>query len=172
MAANTQPQLERQADVDIGYDYSFEHKWAHFERVVWVLFTALLVLSLLGFLGRGPLNRVSQRSEDGTLVRYERVVRFKSPSVVTFDIPVRNGVAELEPSQAALKQLGLERVLPPPTKNLGSEQVGPLLFQPSPPDATHVFVELAVQPSGLGPVTSTYLINGRDTIIIGQFIVP
>src|SRR5947209_3340773 len=92
------PSLERQSDIDIGYDNVFERRWSYFERFVWAFFSLLIAATLLGLLGRGPLNRVRRTLADGTTVEYERVVRFKSPSMITFVVPVKDGSASIQPS--------------------------------------------------------------------------
>jgi hypothetical protein len=172
MATNVQPRLARQADVDIGYDYDFEHKWERFERGVWAGFCLLILAGFLGLFGRGPLNHVKQSLPDGTTVQYDRVVRFKSPSTVTFSVPVQAGTATIEASKNVVQKLGLQSVFPQPSEDLGSQHAGPFRFQPSSPGTESVFVQLSMQPSGVGPVTSTYRINGQTTIPIIQFIVP
>jgi hypothetical protein len=166
------PSIERQADIDTGYDYSFERKWGRFERVVWVFFVLLLALGMAGFFGRGPLNNVKRSLPDGASVQYERVVRFKSPSVLIFHLPVTNGWAKLEASTNAVKKAGLQQIVPTPTQDLGSEQVGPIQFHVADQKAKTVFVELAMQPSGIGPVTSRYSINGDTTVELHQFVLP
>jgi|SRR5579884_404177 hypothetical protein len=168
----TLPGLERQAEIDVGYDYVFEQRWCTFERGVWAFFTLLIAAGLAGVFGRGPLNEVKLTLNDGTSVRYERVVRFKSPTVTNFEIPVSNGIAELEANTSAVKKLGLQQVIPQPTRTFGSEHVGPVQFQVVAPQTKTVFMQLAMQPSGLGPVTSSYRVNGQTTVQIKQFVLP
>jgi hypothetical protein len=172
MATDTHSAIARQAEIDIGYDCEFEHKWGTFERVVWIIFGLLIAAGLAGLFGRGPLNKVKRTLPDGTTVQYERVVRFKSPSAVVFTLPVHQGAATVEANNAVVEKLGLQSLFPRPTLNIGSPQVGPFLFRASSPDAQNVFVELAMQPSAIGPVTSTYRINGLTSVSIQQFIVP
>ena len=166
------PDLQRQADIDIGYDYVFEHRWARFERVIWGTLGVIIALGIAGVFGRGPLNNVKRTLPDGTFVQYERVIRFKSPTVLTFQLPVSNGVARLEATTAAARKAGLQQIVPTPTQDLGSEHIGPIQFQASSPETKTVFVELAMQPSGIGPVLSKYSINNTTTLDIRQFVLP
>jgi hypothetical protein len=172
MATNIQSRLERQAEIDIGYDYEFERKWDRFERGVWLVYGLLLLGGILGVFGRGPLNKVKRTLPDGTIVQYSRVVRFKSPSAVTFTLPVHDGAATIQASNGVVEKLGLQSLFPNPTQNLGSSQVGPFRFQAASPGAENVFIQMTMQPSGIGPVTSTYYINGLTSVSIKQFIVP
>jgi len=164
--------LERQADIDIGYDYRFEHAWGRFERYVWLGFCILLGGGLLGIFGRGPLNEVTRTYADGTSIKYERVVRFKSPTLIQFNVPAENGLVTIQPDKAATEKLGLQQTFPQPSQSLGSAEVGPLEFKAQAADAQKIFVQLSMQPSSLGPVKSTYRINGQETVQIDQFIVP
>jgi len=163
--------LERQADIDIGYDFSFENAWSRFERYAWLGFSILLCAGLLGIFGRGPLNQVSRTFGDGTSIKYERVVRFKSPTLMQFIVPAQDGIATIQPDKLATDKLGLQMTVPQPSQALGSSQVGPFQFRTG-ADAKTVFVDLMMQPGSIGPVTSTYRINGQNTVEIKQFIVP
>jgi hypothetical protein len=172
MAIQGKVGLERQAGIDIGYDYHFERNWGRFERAVWIGLLTLLVLSMLGVLGRGPLNKVEKTLPDGTSVQYERVVRFKSPSTVDLTVPVVNGRATVEVDKKSALELGMQQVFPLPTQTMGSPQVGPMVFQSADPSAREVFIHISMQPGGLGAITSTYRINGQTDIKIKQIMVP
>ncbi len=63
--------LERQAEIDVGYDFLFERRWGRFERGMWLFFVLLMVAGVTGLLGRGPLNHVKKTAEDGTTIQYE-----------------------------------------------------------------------------------------------------
>jgi hypothetical protein len=109
---------------------------------------------------------------DGTVLQYSRVVRFKSPSAMTFNLPLQNGTATLQAGNAVVEKLGSQSLFPRPSQNLGSPQVVPFRFQAASPEAQSAFVQMTIQPSGIGPVTSTYSINGLTSVSIKQFIVP
>jgi hypothetical protein len=84
MEKEKQPGLERQAEVDLGYDDAFEQQWEAFERCVWFVFMLLLIAGRVGSFGRGPLNQVKLTFDDGTTLQYERILRFKSPTVMNY----------------------------------------------------------------------------------------
>jgi hypothetical protein len=165
-------ELERQAGIDTGYDYHFERNWGRFERGVWVLLLLILAAGLAGLFGRGPLNKVKAQLPDGTSIQYERVVRFKSPSVVSLSIPFVNGVSRVEVDRKSAEKLGIQQIMPQPTQDFGSEQLGPFEFRAPGPDVQKAFVQLSLQPSGIGPVTSSYRINNTTSVQLKQFILP
>ena len=74
-------------EVAVGEDLEFQQSWWRFERWVWVLFTALIVLDLAGAFGRGPLANARAATPDQSLqLRYEPIQRTGSPSVVTIQM--------------------------------------------------------------------------------------
>ena len=71
-------------EIEVGENLDFQRKWWRFENVVWVLFTLIIVLDLAGLFGRGPIAKAERRSADGTIdVKYERIERTDSPSILT-----------------------------------------------------------------------------------------
>ena len=89
-----------------------------------------------------------------------------------FSVPVKNGVATVEASRNVAEKLGLQSLVPPATQFLGSWQVGPVRYEAPSRDSATVFVQVAMQPASIGPVTATYRINGQQTVRTRQFIVP
>jgi hypothetical protein len=171
MSSDSKPTLGRIAGTDIGYDAAFERRWCTFERGVWLVYVLIITVGLLGLLGRGPLNTVHQRKE-GVTATYERVVRFHTPTKIELEVPVTNGVATVMMDRKAFEKLNLKSVLPEPTRNLVSEDLGPLVFQaPSPADRT-VLVQLNFEPGSIGPIRSGISVNGQSPLVLKQFMVP
>lgn len=167
-----QPSLERQSDIDIGYNQSFEEAWGCFERYAWLVITILIVAGLLGLFGRGPLNQVTRPIGQTGSVRYGRIVRFKTPTVIDFVLPLKNGTATLRPDAQAIKMLGLRNVFPKPTKTLASPGAGCFVFTADPTETKTIFVQLSFQPSGVGSSRSTYFINEETPVRVEQFVIP
>jgi hypothetical protein len=42
-------------EITVGEDLQFQRKWWVFERVIWILFSLILVLDIAGVFGRGPV---------------------------------------------------------------------------------------------------------------------
>jgi hypothetical protein len=71
-------------EIEVGEDLDFQRKWWRFENFVWILFSLIIVLDLGGLFGRGPVAKAERRAADGTIdVRYERIERTASPSILT-----------------------------------------------------------------------------------------
>jgi hypothetical protein len=71
-------------EVAVGEDIEFQRKWWKFERAVWILFGFILVLTLGGGFGRGPLAKAERETRDASInVKYDRIQRTGTPSIVT-----------------------------------------------------------------------------------------
>lgn len=167
------PSLQRQSGVDVGYNRPFEQAWGRFERYVWATISLLILVGIAGVFGRGPLNLVSRTLPGNGMVQYERIVRFKTPTVIRFALPVDHpGTVSIQLDAVAFERLGLQTVVPQATKSLGSPMAGHFVFDTDSPQTKLVFVGLSLQPSTIGPVRSNYLINGQIQITLDQFVLP
>ena len=159
-------------EVAVGEDLEFQRRWWKFEKATWIVFSLLLLLTLLGAFGRGPLSHARAHSP-ALDVRYERVERTGTPAMLEVDFApeiVQTGKLHLFISQSMVKELGAQRVIPAPeTSALGNGGVT-YTFPATIPPAT-VMIEL--QPSGPGvfrfqiadPDTSTAPIERRVVVM-------
>jgi hypothetical protein len=53
-------------ELAVGSDLEFQRRWWKFERAVWIFFTLLLVIDVLGVFGRGTLSKARLRARDGS----------------------------------------------------------------------------------------------------------
>jgi hypothetical protein len=172
MGDTRKPELNRRADIDTGYDELFERKWGRFERMIWITFGCIMALGLCGFLGRGPLNKKNVQLADGTQIKYERVLRYKTPGVVELQLPVSSGSAELRLSKTEIEKLGLKQITPQPSTNMSSENSATYRFQPADPTTRTLLVQLALEPASVGPVSSDIQVNGQQPVSVHQWVVP
>ena len=104
--------------VAVGEDLRVQERWWTFERVVWIVFAVILLADVLGVFGRGWLAKAELKNpESGIEVKYERVQRAMTPSVVSIQFSpaaVHNGNVELYVSDSLVKDLGESRVIPQP----------------------------------------------------------
>ena len=105
----------------VGSDLEFQIRWERFEGVVWILLTLLIVLSLAGVFGRGPLAQAQLRAKDGSIdIKYERIQRFGAPSLIEINFPqasIHDGSVQLWASGSLLKPLGVQHVMPQPIRS-------------------------------------------------------
>lgn len=108
-------------ELAVGEDLVFQQKWWRFERAVWIAFVVLVLLDLAGVFGRGPVANKHIATPDKAMdVRYERVERFRTPSIITIHFSpgaVHNGKIVLWVSDSIIKELGNQRVVPQPAES-------------------------------------------------------
>lgn len=112
-------------ELAVGEDLDFQHHWWRFEHLVWILFTVILALNLLGLFGRGPLVNKRLKTNDGAMmIEYEHIERFKTPSILTVHFgtaAVHDGKIQLWVSQSVVKSLGNQRIIPQPAASVISQ---------------------------------------------------
>ena len=159
--------------VAVGEDLGFQRRWWRFERGVWIFFGLVLLADLSGLLGRGPLANAERQTANGNLrVKYERVERENTPSIVTI-LPgaaaLHEGKFQLYVSDTVLRQLGAQRVIPQPEASvLGNGGVTYTFAATSMP----VTVQIELKPSFIGLHRFTMATAGGDEIKASTFVLP
>ncbi len=167
-------------DLAVGEDLEFQRRWWRFERWTWIFFAILVLLDLAGVFGRGPAANAHRETADGAMsVKYERVERFSTPSILTIHFganAVRNGEIKLWVSDSVVKKLGNQRIIPQPSSSVTAEDGIAYTF---PSSAHPSSVEFALQPAspGLAHFTIRLLPGGvpsqpGDSITAGVFVMP
>lgn len=143
------------------------------ETFVWVCFLIFLILSFAGVFGRGPVAHAQAKSADGSfLVRYERIQRFSTPSVLTIDFQpsaIHDGTIQLWASDSLVKPLGNQRVVPQPLKSVVGN--GGILYT-FPATTSPASVEFQAEPSKLGLSELTLRQPGSDGVTTKIFVMP
>lgn len=137
--------------VAVGEDLAFQERWWKFERAMWVVFGLILLADVGGLLGRGPLSKAEAQTADGGLrVKYERVERSNTPSIVTIypgSSALHDGTFRLFVSDTVVTKLGAQRVVPQPiSSTLGN---GGITYSFA-ATALPMTVQIALQPSFIG----------------------
>ncbi|HEY0760013.1 MAG TPA: hypothetical protein VGD59_12235 [Acidisarcina sp.] len=138
-------------ELAVGEDLSFQRKWWVFERIVWTLFVLVVVLDVAGVFGRGPAANAHMHTPDGAMnVRYERIERFSTPSIMTIEFgrtAVRDGKIQLWVSDSIVKELGNQRIVPQPLSSITGDGG---IYYTFPTTDSPDSVEFALQPSKPG----------------------
>jgi hypothetical protein len=160
-------------EIAVGEDLEFQRKWWRFENIVWVVLTLVLLLDLLGAFGRGYLANATLRAKDDSVrVRYERIERFKTPSILTVDLgpsAVRDGKVSLWVSESLVTDLGNQRVIPQPLNSVVGDGGTSYTFEA----ADHpTSVQFALEPSTIGLCNLSLGVRGREVLHMKIFVMP
>src|SRR3954454_16098053 len=105
-------------ELEVGIDLDFQKRWWRFEKIIWVIFTIIILLDMLGAFGHGILAKARLRSPDGSVdVDYERVERFSAASKLMVHFTpaaIHDGKVRLWLNDAMLTDLGTQRVITKP----------------------------------------------------------
>jgi hypothetical protein len=117
---DTIPKIEN--ELAVGEDLEFQRRWWRFERIVWVVFAAIIVLDLIGVLGRGPLAHARTKTADGAMnMTYDRFLRFQTPSIITIHFgrnALQGGKVQLWVGDSLVDSLGNQRIIPQPASSV------------------------------------------------------
>lgn len=160
-------------ELAVGSDVEFQHRWESLENVIWIFLVIFLLLSLLGFFGRGPMANVKAKAPDGSMeIEYERFERFGTPSVATIRIApaaTHEGKVELWVGEALVKPLGNQRVIPQPDKSrIGN---GGVLYT-FPASEGQASVEFQMQPSKIGKTELKMRVPGYSELDLNVYVFP
>lgn len=160
-------------EIAVGEDLEFQRKWWRFEKIVWPILLAIVVIDLLGGFGRGWLARARRSTPDQALtLDYERIVRASTPSIMTFqfgDAAIHGGRVILFISDSIVKPLGAQRVAPQPA--LSSVGNGGITYV-FPASRGPAMVQIQLEPSFPGAHKFRVEVQGSPAIDGSMFVMP
>jgi hypothetical protein len=159
-------------EIAVGEDLNFQRSWWRFERGVWLVFVAILILDLLGAFGRGYLANSRMQAADGTLaICYEHIERYSTPSIMQIHFgptAIHDGKIQLYVSQSVLDDLGNRRIIPQPASSM-VQQSGVLYTFPASSAGSAAF---ALQPTRPGIFHVTLQVPGGEALRTRIFVFP
>jgi hypothetical protein len=160
-------------EVAVGEDLEFQRKWWKFERAIWIFFSLILVLTLAGAFGRGPIAKADRTTKDESIdVKYDRIQRTGTPSIITVNFgpsAIQDGKVELFVSSSMVKELGAQRVVPSPERTVVGDDGLTYTF---PASGLPSSVEFALEPTGPGLRHLTMRVVGLEPVNADIFVMP
>lgn len=160
-------------EIAVGEDLKFQHKWWRFERAVWVVFTCLVILDLLGVFGHGYFAKVEAHTPDDMLdAHYERVERSSAPSILRVQFgpgAIHDGKVQLWASEDLVQTLGAERVVPQPEASVIGN--GGILYT-FPVAGAPASIEFALEPLSPGTKLLALRVPGSQELRLKIFVMP
>jgi hypothetical protein len=167
--------LTEDKPVRVGFDRQFIEKWLDRQRYVWYSVILLLVLTLTGLLGRGPLAKKTISAGPGQLeVTYERVPHFKTPAAIELHLPQNASQGDhirILLQGAVADQAAFQEIIPQPIS------AAPLLDGivaeiPITAASAGGRVMIFQQPSAVGRLESKIALEGGPSLEFTQFVLP
>jgi hypothetical protein len=160
-------------EVAVGEDLEFQRKWWRFEKIVWPILLAIVVVDLLGGFGRGWLSKARRSTPDHAMqVDYERIARASTPSLMTFNFQqnaIHQGRIVLYVSDSVVKPLGAQRIAPQPAmSNVGDGGITYVF----PASKAPAMVQLQLEPSFPGLHSFTVRAEGSAPVTGSVFVMP
>jgi len=158
-------------EVAVGEDLGFQRKWWKFETLMWWVIAFILVLNFAGFLGRGPMAH-AMLSNDAMIVKYERVERTGTPSILEVQFQpatLGKGLVKLHVSQSVVNELGAQRIIPSPLDTAVGR--GGLTYTFTTEEAPGS-VQFALQPSKPGIFHFTLEVPGSAPLSARVVVMP
>lgn len=160
-------------EIAVGSDLEFQRKWWRFTRIIWLVFTAIIIADLLGCFGRGIVAKAHAGTTDGTMeVTYDRIERFSTPSILR----VRFGPAAIHDSKVQLwasdsltKTLGNQRVVPQPEASVIGG--GGFLYT-FPVTTLPAEVEFALEPMAPGIYQLALKVPNAEPLHLRVYVMP
>ena len=85
-------ELHRVGDIDIAQDLDFQRREWTFQRIGWLVLSAITLFALVGGCGRGFLARATTQSAGRELVlRYDRLARHQAATKLEIDLAAKGG---------------------------------------------------------------------------------
>lgn len=160
-------------DIAVGADMEFQRQWWRFERIIWMVFTLIVILDALGVFGRGYLAKGHANTGDGALdVHYERIERFSTPSILTVQFgsaAIHDREVQLWVGESLVRSLGNQRVVPQPISSVIGQ--GGILYT-FPATSTPVTVQFALEPASLGRSEIVLQAPGFQQVRAKIFVMP
>lgn len=160
-------------ELAVGSDLQFQRRWLKAQRIIWLLLILFLIASFIGVFGRGPLSNSEAKAPDGSFtVKYERVQRYSTPSVMTIEFApsaINNGQIQLWVNDALVKPLGNQRIVPQP---LRSEVGNGGILYTFPATTTPASVEFQTQPGTFGRSELEIRVPGAGSIKREILVMP
>lgn len=168
-------ELKRISGIDINEDMEYQWREWRVHRVAWGVFALILLASLVGLFGQGPLSHASVGDPGSALVlSFERIDRYRAPSeleVMLGSNVAQEGVVRLSLNHEFLERVQIDRILPEPE----SVETGPdavtYTFRITAPDRPSQ-VRFDYEYDQYGPAQGELRLEGGPALEFRSFVFP
>jgi hypothetical protein len=175
-SSNVQGRLSRIDDIEVGFDDTFQDRFARTVYVIRTVGVIFILLGLSGALGRGPLAHATGRSPDGTFsMEYDRLLHARTPAIITVDcancITTAGDTWRLTLRGDIVKGSRFDNIVPQPIAMASSNDSLTLTFAKI-PGAAAARVSFTQEPMSYGPMRGDVQVNAGERLPWSQFTFP
>lgn len=166
--------MQQIGDLELDQDLTFEQRQWVVQRGVWIVLVALLVSTVLGVFGSGPLSSAAVTSADGMLrVEYERFVRREVIHELSLTVTVEepgNGQVEVWVDVNSLDAMVVDTISPEPSEERGEGDRQIFVFEMG--EANQLSIRFDVAREDIGWSRVHVGIVGGDDVSFTQISYP
>jgi hypothetical protein len=143
------------------------------ERVGWALVAAILVATLFGAFGDGPLSRAASGSQ-AFRVEYDRLLRASAPAelkVRAGSAAAQGGLLRLRIARSLVDRMEFDSIVPQPLRQVAGPGYTEFVF-PVAGGGGAVDINVRYRPATFGRQSGAVSLVGSDTLLIRQYVFP
>ncbi len=143
------------------------------ERIGWTIVAALLLGTMFGAFGDGPLSRAGAGS-GAFHVEYGRLLRSSAPAEFRFRADgsaAQGGLIRLRISRSLLDRMEIESIVPQPLRQVAGPGYAEFAF-PVTKGAGGIDINVRYRPATFGRQHGEMSLIGSETVSIDQFVFP
>ena len=167
--------MQKIGDLEINQDLNFERRSWKVERVAWAIAALVLLAALLGFLGPGPLSKVTAASPDKSIsLDYYRMERHQAPAEWRLQIDgklAKQGELRLWVHRRLVEVTGTLQIDPAPESvEIQDERFVYAFKAVKPPPIIKVFFRF--EPNKIGKTPARLGVVDGPAVEFSQFYLP
>jgi len=167
--------MQKIGDLEINQDLNFERRSWKVERVAWAIAALVLLAALLGFLGPGPLGKVTAASPDKSIsLDYYRMERHQAPAEWRLQIDgklAKQGELRLWVHRRLVEVTGTLQIDPAPESvEIQDERFVYAFKAVKPPPIIKVFFRF--EPNKIGKTLARLGVVDGPAVEFSQFYLP
>jgi hypothetical protein len=162
--------MARKRDLQLHEDMRHQRREWSAERVGWALMALLLVASLTGLLGTGPLSERTSDGGAGLRVDYERFARYQAPAKIVVHFPSQGEEVRIGMSRDFYEVMETEVEPEPNSVQLTPQEV--IFHFGAQPRGGSSAVTFRVKPDERWEREATISLNGSRHVTFRMFIFP
>ncbi len=163
---------EKHGSLEIGLDMDFQRKEWVAQRIAWVAFSLIILASLLGLTGPGPLSDTTLQTDQFT-AEVKRFVRRASPEEFRVEVSpeaAASGQVQLALNREFVDQIQIDRIEPEPDSVEASGDQYIYTFQVASGQPAGIQFHYQALTAGLRPLTISLV--GGPGVTVSQFTYP